>query len=373
MDTTEILVVGAGAVGLAVGARLARAGRDVVVVERHERSGCEQSSRNSEVIHAGLYYPQGSLKARLCVEGNRRMYEFCGARDVAHQRLGKLVIGNTPAEIAKVQHLLEQGNANGVEGLRMLTRAEIAAMEPHIRAAEALWSPATGIFDSHAYMARLEHDVGEHGGTVAYCCELVALQGRGPYEALMRDADGAEERLGAQVVINAAGLGSDRVAAMAGIDIDAAGYRIHPCKGEYFAVSSAHRGKVRHLVYPAPTPISLGIHTVLDLGGRLRLGPNAFYVDKVDYDVDPGHTGEFEAGAADHLPFVKPGDLTPDMAGVRAKLQRAGEEFHDFAIAEESTRGLPGLVNLVGIESPGLTSSLAIAEHVAQMVAGSAT
>ncbi len=361
---------------MAVAARLAAAGREVVVLERHGGFGRETSSRNSEVIHAGLYYEPGSLKARLCVQGNRLVYERCEAAGIACRRVGKLVIANTHEETEKLERLAALANANGVEGVRRLSRAEIRRMEPSIRADEALWSPTTGIFDTHAFMRQLEEATESHGGVVAYGClvngiEAVGGDAGGGYRVRLRDADGGQEEIESATVVNAAGLGADSVAAMAGIDIDSAGYRLYPCKGEYFRLADRYRSKLTHLVYPAPTAISLGIHTVLDLGGGVRLGPNAFYIDsRDDYTVEPTHGAEFYESAREYLPFVEPEDLTPDMAGIRAKLQAPGDGFTDFVIREESERGLPGFVNLVGLESPGLTSSLAIAAEVERQIEG---
>jgi L-2-hydroxyglutarate oxidase LhgO len=369
MEKTDIVVIGAGVVGLAVTESLARAGRETVVLERHDSFGRETSSRNSEVIHAGFYYPSWSLKAKLCVSGNRLMYEFCAENGVPHKRCGKLVVGRNGVEEKKVASLFRQGKENGVPGMELLGEKRIAELEPHIRAQSGIFSPSTGIFDTHAFMKRLEQRATESGATIAYNCEVTGIaRANEGYEVSVRDADGLPMSLFCGMVINAAGLSADRVAAMAGIDIDKAGYRIQFCKGEYFSVSSRHRGKLSRLVYPAPTSISLGIHGVLGLDGALKLGPSAFYVDEINYDVDASHSGEFYRNARELFPFLEEGDLSADMAGIRPKLQHGGESFHDFVIREESDRGLPGFIDLIGIESPGLTSALAIARHVTDMI-----
>jgi L-2-hydroxyglutarate oxidase LhgO len=371
MDSVDVVIIGAGVVGLAIGARLARGGRDVVVVEQHDGFGRETSSRNSEVIHAGFYYPADTLKARLCVSGNRMLYELCGKHGIAHRKTGKIVVGTSAQEIDKIHHLLDQGNANGVEGLRPLTKQEIAGYEPCVTAVEGLWSPHTGIIDTHALMKLFEWEIIERKGTVAYQSTAAGIERQaGEYAVSVKDADGGLMSLAAPVLVNAAGLGADAIAAMAGIDIDACGYRIHPCKGEYFSVSPRHRGVLSHLVYPAPTPISLGVHAVLKLDNNLKFGPNAFYVDGINYEVDPSHQREFFEHARRFFPFLTFDDFSPDMSGIRPKLQRESDTFRDFVIVDEKERGLPGFINLVGIESPGLTSAPAIAELVEKIACG---
>jgi L-2-hydroxyglutarate oxidase LhgO len=371
MDAVDCLVIGAGVVGLAIARKLSRRFPGLVIVERHDGFGRETSSRNSEVIHAGFYYPENSLKATICVEGNRRIYEWCEREGVPYRRCGKIVVANTEQERRKIQHLHAQGLKNGVEGLRLLTKTEIAAMEPAVLAQEGLYWPTTGIFDTHQFMQSLEHHVLANGATVAYNCTVTGIT-RIPagFAVEILDSDGQTMTLQAGLVINAAGLGAEQIASLAGIDPDAAGYRLHPCKGEYFRVSGRHRNRLSHLVYPAPTPISLGVHAVLGLDGGLRLGPNAAYVDALDYAVDPAHRHAFFTEARKYLPFVEEEDLSPDQSGIRPKLQAPGEAFHDFVIREEGDRGAPGLIDLIGIESPGLTGSLAIAERVAAMVHG---
>jgi L-2-hydroxyglutarate oxidase LhgO len=371
MDNVETVIIGAGVVGLAIARVLSRQGLEVVLLERHDAFGRETSSRNSEVVHAGFYYPASSLKARLCVPGNRLLYEFCVAHDVPHKQCGKLVVARDAGEEKKVIHLFDQGNGNGVPGLVLCDSARLRSFEPDISGTLALWSPTTGIFDTHVFMKRLERDAIAAGAVIAYNCEVTRLyRNNGRYEVEAADADGAPAMLACERVINAAGLSADKVAAMAGIPIDNAGYRIHYCKGEYFSVSNRHKGRMKHLVYPAPTSISLGIHGVLGLEGNLRLGPSASYVDTIDYDVDPAHGREFYANAKTLFPFLEEADLSPDMAGIRPKLQGEGGGFRDFVIRDEADKGLPGLINLIGIESPGLTSSLAIAQYVEEIIDG---
>jgi L-2-hydroxyglutarate oxidase LhgO len=371
MEKTAVAVIGAGVVGLAAAERLSRRFPELVVVERHESFGRETSSRNSEVIHAGLYYASELLKTRLCVRGNPLLYELCAAQGIPHRRTGKVVCAADSGELAILERIREQARANGVAGVRMLGAQEVSRLEPQVRAAGGLFSASSGIVDSHALMAYLEQTARARGAVMAYGCTVEALRPRsGGWLLTIRDADGEPLELAAEVVVNSAGLGSDRIAALAGVDLDAAGYRLHPCKGEYFSLSSRFRGAFHHLVYPVPSPINLGAHVVLSLDERVRIGPNAFFVQELEYGVDPGHTEEFHREALRLLPGLGLEDLSPDMAGIRPKLYGPGEPFRDFVIREERDRGLPGLVELVGIESPGLTSCLAIGELVDGLVTG---
>jgi L-2-hydroxyglutarate oxidase LhgO len=368
-DTVDIVVIGAGVIGLAIAERLARAGRDLVLLERHDGFGRETSSRNSEVIHAGLYYREDLLKTSLCVRGNPHLYGLCDRTGIPCRRTGKIVVATDDQEGEQLTGICDQAARNGVPGVELIPRRKVLELEPRVDGILGLWSPTSGVLDSHGLMGWLERSAIGKGATIAYRCEVTGLRRDGGCYILdVQEADGTRSALAADFVINSAGLLADRVAAMAGIDIVRAGYRIYPCNGEYFRISSRHRGILSHLVYPTPSPIHLGAHAVLGLDGSLRLGPNSFYVDSVDYDVDPAHREAFFEKARRFLPFLEPEDLTPDQSGIRPKLYRAGEEFRDFVIREESDRGLPGLVDLIGMESPGLTSCLAIAELVERLL-----
>lgn len=369
MADVSVTVVGAGVVGLAVAARLAERAPDLVLVERRERHGSETSSRNSEVIHAGMYYPTGSLKARLCVEGNRRLYELCARHDIPHRRLGKLIVAMRGEEQPALEKLLATGTANGVE-LKLLSGAEARALEPAVPCVAALWSPATGIVSAHALMDHFLAQAKAAGATFQPRAELVGLERAGGEYRLTLRAGAACESFTSELVINAAGLESDRVAALAGIDVDDAGYRLHYCKGSYFSVAAAKASLVTRLVYPVPNPDSLGVHALPDLSGRLKFGPDAEYLPdrSLDYRVDEAKRAAFAAAVRKLVPAIADEDLVPDMSGIRPKVQRKGEPMKDFVIREESERGLPGLVNLVGIESPGLTAAPAIADHVASLL-----
>lgn len=370
MEEVDIVIIGAGVVGLAVARQLALAGNStIVLLERNETFGAETSSRNSEVIHAGMYYPENSYKARLCVRGNRLLYELCEQNGLPYHACGKLIVGNSNEEIKNIEQLYHQGQVNGVPGLELLEKEQIRALEPLVNARLALYSPTTGLVDVHQLMRFLELQAESNGVLVAYRSEVIGIEPLPTgYQIIIRDANGDLIDLFSPVVVNAAGLQADHLAELAGIDLDQAHYRQHYCKGEYFNVANRHSGKIAHLIYPTPTSISLGIHTRLRLDGTLALGPNAFYVSEIDYQVDESHRDAFWASVVDFLPFIEIQDLTPEMAGIRPKLQREGEGFRDFVIQEESARNLPGWINLIGIESPGLTAALAIAEVVAEIV-----
>ena len=367
----QATIVGAGVVGLAIAAELAERGVEVCVLERHDSFGQEQSSRNSEVIHAGIYYPPGSLKARLCVEANPLLYDICQKAGIGCWRLTKMIVACDADEEARLATLSENGWANEVPGLEMLTAAEVKALEPNVRCRAALLSETTGIIDTHALMQHYAHRAEAAGAMIAYGSELLGIEKTGDgFTIEVRDPE-ETARYHTDTLVNAAGLGSDRVATMAGIDIDAAGYRIYPCKGVYFSVGGGKAKMIKRLVYPVPAPKGrgLGTHATLDLGGQMRLGPDTAYVDAIDYDVDPARGDAFYESAVRFLPFLERDDLSPGTAGIRAKLQGPNDPaVRDFVIRHEKDRGLEGLIDLVGIESPGLTASPAIARHVARMM-----
>ena len=369
MERVEIIIVGAGVVGLAIAAELSKEYSDIVVIEKNDSFGQEASSRNSEVIHAGIYYPKDSLKARLCVEGKDLLYRFCQEHNIGHNKVGKLIVAVEENEEVLLEELLRNGLDNGVEDLRIISKKEAKILEPHVVTRTAIYSGTTGIVDSHSLMKTLERESKSQHADIAYATELVGIEKSGHgYKITVNDQQEGLFTFMSRVFINAAGLYSDRVARMAGINREE--YTLHYCKGEYFRV---HHNKARflsHLVYPVPAQdsVSLGIHTVLDLAGGLRLGPDAEYVDKIEYDVSEPKKRSFFDSAASFLPFLELRDLEPDMAGIRAKLQGRGETFRDFLIQEESSEGFRGFVNLIGIDSPGLTCALSIARKVKNIV-----
>jgi L-2-hydroxyglutarate oxidase LhgO len=365
MEMVDTLVIGAGVIGLAIAQRLAERNREIVVVEQHDGFGREISSRNSEVIHCGMYYSEALLKTRLCVRGNPLLYELCERHGIPFRRTGKIVAATDSEEAIAVEKILEQGRKNGVPGLRLASAQEVERLEPYVRCVLGLCSEQSGIVSSHALMEYFQQRATSQGATIAYNCRVTGIL-REPdgYAVEIDDADGQRLALRARQVVNSAGLSADRIAEMAGIDCEKEGYRIRPCKGEYFRVSARHGGKLHRLIYPVPSAVHLGAHAVLGLDGSLKIGPSSFYVSAFDYSVDAAHATEFLDKARRFLPFLGEDDLTPDMSGIRPKLYRRGEPFRDWVIREEADRGLPGLVNLIGMESPGLTSCLAIAEMV---------
>ncbi len=368
MNRADIVIIGAGAVGLAIAKRLSSLNKRIVLLERHSTFGQDTSTRNSEVIHGGMYYPTGSLKARLCVDGNRMLYDICSENGIPHRKTGKLIIANTEEERENIEEIFQQGQINQVPDLRIIEQDEIKKLEPHIRAKWALLSPTSGVMDATALMQHFEKVAAENGVTVRYDHEVIGLKKSGEqYTVLVKRAIGKIEEVTTGVIINAAGLFADKISAMLGIDIDENSYRLHWVKGEYFEVDQRHSGKMEHLIYPTPTPVSLGIHVRLRLDGSFALGPNAIYVNNIDYDVDPDHLDEFLGSCNGYLPFLEASDLSAGIAGIRAKLQAKGEPVKDFVIRDEADNGLPGFINLVGIDSPALTACAAIAEFVSEI------
>jgi L-2-hydroxyglutarate oxidase LhgO len=365
MERVECVVIGAGVVGLALARHLAIAGREVVVLEAEDRIGTGISSRNSEVIHAGIYYPAGSLKARLCVAGNRTLYGFCAAHGVAHRRCGKLIVAADDSQLEALRQLQTRGLANGVADLPWLSAEEARRLEPNLRCAAALLSPSTGIIDSHGLMRALEAEARSHGATVVL--KSPVLGGR-------RSAQGLEVRLGgaeamtllADRVFNAAGLGAIPLShAFEGARPESLPPRpTRVAKGNYYALSGT--APFSRLVYPIPSEGGLGVHLTLDLAGQARFGPDVEWIDAENYDVDPHRADRFYAEVRQYWPGLADGALHPAYAGIRPKLHGPGEAAPDFLIQREDAHGLPGLVHLLGIESPGLTACLALAEEAAR-------
>lgn len=374
MDRFDTVIIGAGVVGLAIAREIAgqNPAQTIVVLERNARFGQETSSRNSEVIHAGMYYPFGSLKARLCVEGNRLLYEYCRTHGIAHEQAGKLIVARDDDEAATLETILAQGRENRVPGLSLLSAADVRRMEPDVSACSALFSETTGVVDAHGLMASLEAEAAKRGVVFAYghCVETIESRPDGYLIGYCTERNHAGH-CRARRIINCAGLGCEQVAACMGIDTLAAGYSLHYCKGEYFRLAPGQARRIRHLIYPPPFQDmrGLGIHVVRRLDGSVSLGPSAEYVDHIDYTVDPGNAHAFFESARPYLPFITLQDLQPDMAGIRPKLQAPGTPLRDFVIAHESGCSLPGVINLMGIESPGMTACLSIARLVAGMCA----
>jgi L-2-hydroxyglutarate oxidase LhgO len=371
MHRADITVIGAGVVGLAIAAEIANEKREVFVVERNETFGQETSSRNSQVVHAGIYYPEGTLKAKTCVAGNTIIYELCNKHGIGHRRLGKIIVAVDDGEMEQLQVLLNRGERNGVDGLKMLDRQQVKRVEPNVRAAAALFSPSSGIVDSHAMMRYFLGKATDNGAKVVYKTKVVGIEkgSNHGYKVFVEDQSGGFSFI-TRVLINCAGLSSERVAELAGIATIEAGYKLYYCKGEYFKLARGKSKLVRRLVYPPPKQrgAGLGIHVTPSLDGSILLGPNARYIDVVDYSVDNQQKEPFCDSVREFLPFIQYEDLEPEMAGIRPTLQGPQDEFRDFIIRDEYDKGLPGFINLIGIESPGLTASPAIAKYVADIV-----
>lgn len=369
MPDIHVAIIGGGVVGLAIAAELSATRGPVVLLERNTRYGMETSSRNSEVIHAGLYYPAGSLKARLCVEGNRLLYDLCERHGIPYRKITKIITATSQTELESIEGIFHRGTANGAP-LERLSEAAVHGMEPRIVSVGGLFSPSTGIISAHGIMDYFARTARANGAVIQERCAVIAVEQISGGYRLTVDEHGERTNITSSWVVNAAGLEADTVAGMAGIDVDQAGYRLHWSKGCYFAAQGSSIGKISRLVYPVPTKHTLGVHVVLDLVGRLRFGPDIEFLASrtADYSVDPSRRSVFAASVRRILPFITDEDLSPDMAGIRPKLQKPDEAFRDFVIEEESGRGLPCFINLVGIESPGLTASPAIAKMVRSML-----
>jgi L-2-hydroxyglutarate oxidase LhgO len=367
METVDCVVIGAGVVGLAIARALAEAGREVIVLEAMDAIGTQTSSRNSEVIHAGIYYPEGSLKARLCVEGKHRLYRYLAGRDLPHRRCGKLIVATAESQFAKLDAIFARANAAGVSDLQWLDAAAIRAMEPEVAALKALWSPSTGIVDSHALMLSLQGDLESAGGMVAFETPVLALEAQA--DGLVAACGGASPMaLQARTVVNSAGHGAPKIAAALSAYPRMRLPRQAYAKGHYFGLVG--RQPFTRLVYPTPEAAGLGVHATVDLAGRVRFGPDVEWVaSDQDLQVDPARAESFYAAIRSYWPGLPDGALAPDYAGVRPKIHGPDEPMPDFRIEGPAGHGVPGFVTLFGIESPGLTASLAIADEVASLVA----
>lgn len=361
----EALVVGAGVVGLAIGRALARRGASVIVAEAADAFGTGVSARSSEVIHGGMYYPPGSRRAHHCVEGRRRLVAFCESHGVPYRLCGKLIVATRDEERGALETIFGRGVANGVEGLAFLEGAEASALEPALACTAALHSPATGIVDSHALMLALLGEIEDGGGALALGTPILSAERRDG-RWLVRFGGQSPDVLAVDVIVNAAGIGAQALARrIEGVSPERVPAQVL-AKGSYFGCTG--RPAFTRLIYPAPVEGGLGIHLTLDLAGRMRFGPDVEWVEQADYAVDPARAGAFEAAIRRYWPGLPEGRLTPDYAGIRPKLTGPGEPAADFVVDGPAEHGLPGLVLLFGIESPGLTSSLSLAEAVADAV-----
>ena len=367
----EITIIGAGVVGLAIAERVSAEYSGVFLIDKHSTFGQETSSRNSEVIHAGIYYTKNSLKARLCVEGKRLIYDYCKKYEVPYNNCGKLIVATSEEEISVIEGIRETASKNGVDDLVIFEREQIAEIEPNIFALKAIFSPSTGIIDSHSLMKQYETNSVNNGVQVVYGSEVTGIkQIRNGYEITLLDADKKHYSFTSRVVINSAGLTSDLVSEMVGINDN--NLKIVFCKGEYFRVNPPKNRLIKRLIYPVPHPNleGIGIHVTIDMGGGVKLGPDVKYLESnvYDYRLSPSKQEAFYKSAKKFLPFLDYDDIAPEMAGIRPKIQKPGEPLRDFYIMEESKKGYKGFINLIGIESPGLTSSIAIAKYVKSLV-----
>jgi L-2-hydroxyglutarate oxidase LhgO len=364
MDKVDCVVIGAGVIGLAVARRLAQAGREVIVLEAAEGIGTVTSSRNSEVIHAGIYYRAGSLMAQMCVSGKQLLYAYCREHGIPHRNCGKLIVATTPKETEKLQSIRAHAEANGVLDMQLLAGEAARALEPALNCDAALLSPSTGIIDSHAYMLALQGDAEAAGAAFAFHTPM--LRAKASAERIEIEAGGdAPMTLECGLLVNAAGLGAPAVArSIEGVPIE-----LIPCaylaKGNYFSCSA--RAPFSRLIYPVPEPGGLGVHLTLDMAGQARFGPDVEWVEAIDYAVDPARAERFYPAIRKYWPTLPDGALMPSYSGIRPKIVPPAVATQDFLIQGPRTHGVSGLINLFGIESPGLTSSLAIADHVGEL------
>lgn len=360
----ENVIIGAGVVGLAIARDLAISGKDVLVLERNGHFGEETSSRNSEVIHAGIYYPKDSFKARFCVEGKSMLYKYCRDFHIPHKKVGKLIVATHPSEKETLGSILKKAEENGVNDLQRLGTNEIKRLEPALSCIDALLSPSTGIIDTHQYMLSLVGEIESHGGDVAYNSSFSgASQIEGGFEILSNTT-----QITCKNLINSAGLSAQKVASrIRGLSLTSIP-KTYLAKGSYFTMHNP--SPFNHLIYPVPNTASLGIHVTLDLAGQIRFGPDQEWIDKIDYDVDDERVEDFYAAIRRYYPALRDASLIPAYAGIRPKTQSPTSGPTDFCFSGPKDHGVSGLVNLFGIESPGLTSSLRIGRHVSEILYG---
>lgn len=367
MDEVDAVVIGAGVVGLACAYELSQRLDSVAVIERDAGPGRQTSSRNSGVIHAGIYYPRDSLKTRLCIEGKNRLYDWCEAHDVAHRRSGKIIVATSPEDEGRLRAIARHASEVGAGKLDLMSGDEAMALEPELRCAAALHSPSSGIVDVHALIASLATEVRRTGGAIV-CHTSVDSIARSKTGWVVQTVDtiGRQTELHTSRIINAAGLSAIDLAERTGLPARERPWRLHPCKGSYFVLGPAAPPTRHELIYPLPSDGGLGVHITADLSGARRAGPDVEFVDEIDYGVDESGAERFARAVARYLPAIRPEHLTPDYSGIRPKLVGPGGGFADFVIANPSSQ--PGVIHLIGIESPGLTAALAIGARVSKLV-----
>lgn len=367
----DITIIGAGVIGLAIAEVISEKCKNVFLIEKHPSFGQETSSRNSEVIHAGIYYSRDSLKAKLCIKGKNLLYDYCKKYDVPFKNCGKLIVATSQEEVTIIEGIRKTAINNGVEDITTLNREQVSELEPNIFALKALYSPSTGIVDSHCLMKQYETNSINNGCQIVYGSEVIGIrQIIHGYEITLLDADKKNYSFTSKIIINSAGLTSDKVSEMTGITDE--NLRIMFCKGEYFRVNPPKNRLISRLIYPVPhqNMEGIGIHVTVDMAGGVKLGPDVKYLESniYDYKLTVSKQEAFYRSAKKFLPFLEFDDLSPEMAGIRPKIQKPGEPLRDYYIKEESERGFPGFINLIGMESPGLTSSIAIAKYVEGLI-----
>ena len=364
-ERVDCVVIGAGVVGLAVARALALAGRDVIILEQADTIGAETSSRHSEVIHAGIYYPQDSLKAKFCVAGKHALYEFCDSRGIPYNNCGKIIVATDEEQLPELDRLKANAAANGVEDLTWMRPQDVTRMEPAVFCVGALWSPSTGILDSHSYMLALQGDAEEAGAMLAFLTPVVGgeILNRG----IRIDCGGATPlSIVADLVVNCGGLWAQSIAQKIEGIPESSVPPTYYCKGNYYTLSG--KPPFTRPIYPVPEKAGLGVHVTVDLGGQVRFGPDVEWIDRIDYDVDPGRADKFYDAVRKYYPDLADGAIQPGYSGIRPKIQAPGEPAKDFVVQGPDDHGIDGLINLYGIESPGMTSSMAIADYVVNMI-----
>lgn len=370
-NDVNIAIIGAGVVGLAIAYQLSKKHDNIFVVEKNNIFGEETSSRSSEVVHSGIYYPSDSLKTKLCIKGRELLYAFCDENDVSYNKCGKLIIATSKDELEQLDRIKNQASKNGLTNVKRLSEQEVKELEPNINAIGGLLVSDTGVVNSYEFMKELEVNSINNGVQFVYNSTVKELdRGKNGYKVVLEDSEGSDFTFTSTIVINAAGLNSDTISDL--LKINDSNYKLHYCKGEYFAVGNGKNKLVNKLIYPVPNPnlTGLGVHVTIDIDNGLKLGPNAFYLEdrELDYTVDSNHLKDFYKSAKRFLPFLEEEDLYPAYSGIRPKLQKLGDPFRDFMIREEDDKGFENYFNLIGIESPGLTASLAIGSYIEELI-----
>ena len=372
MEKVDIVIIGAGIVGLSTACEVAGKNRDVILIERHDSFGEETSSRNSEVIHSGIYYSPGSLKARLCLEGNKLLYEICKENGIPCKGLGKLIVATDENEIKKLDTLLKNGSKNGIDNIIIMSAKEVLEIEPHINARAAVFIPSAGIIDSHCLMKYYQSKAKSSGVMITYGSEVKEIEKTSQgYRIGIQETNGSSFSFLTEILINSAGLSALNIAGLCGIDTEKADYHTYYYKGEYFRIGRGKHKLTNKLIYPFPPETGyVGIHTVPDIQGMVKLGPYNYFTETIDYGMDESNKEFCYNSVRTFLPFLELQDLEPDMTGIQPKVQKQGEQEKDFIIVHEEEKGFPGLINIIGIESPGLTPSPEIGRFVANMISG---